>query len=72
MSEPAVYLNFTYACRTCGETVEVTNGTDTHPCDTDNNPVLTIEGCNASAPLVERVEQSLADYDRLTTTEEPS
>lgn len=69
MTEPAFYWNFTETCLTCGETVQYDAGKrEPHPCP--ENPALVIEGCNANAPLVERVEQALADYDLLTAIEE--
>ncbi|MGC1213259.1 MAG: hypothetical protein WA890_18565 [Micromonospora sp.] len=67
-AEPTIYWNFTYRCQTCCETVQVTNGVDSHQHAADL-PALVIEGCNADTPLAERVEQSLADYDLLTDTE---
>lgn len=68
MSEPAVHLNFTATCRTCGGTVQYANGfREPHPCP--ENPAVTIEGCNATTGLVERVEGALDDYELLTEGE---
>jgi hypothetical protein len=56
--------NFTYRCTECGETVQVTNGVDSHPHAADL-PALVIEGCTLGKSLPERVEQALADYELL-------
>lgn len=70
MSEPAIYWNFTYVCQACGETVEVTDGVDSHP-HAAELPALIIEGCTLGTSLPDRVEQALDDYDRLAAEETP-
>ena len=61
--DTGIYLNFTFTCAVCGETVEVRNGVNNHPCPDPN--VLVIEGCDDSVDLTTRVERALADREAL-------
>lgn len=67
MDDYSVYMNFTYVCQACGETVQVVDGEDKH---VHPRQSLIVEGCNASTDLTTRVEQALADIESLNAIEE--